>query len=330
LPHSLVPIDSTHAPAFACTCALPLHSWGTGVGDRGYFKVKYGVCGLMTHGDTYGMYFIPQRPVPLLVTAAPTSSSSDKPTTDARCFVYRGRRDDYMSKVADRAVVPIGTLLADNTGVVRALDKPLTGIRLRMCNPDPAAIGTVKQPTQQERPGGTGGSGKPALPSAGSGTQVGGGGSAGGGSSGGPDRGNSGGGIVDDGGSAGGSVKGIASVLPEAGPAMISTSPPSSSAAKVGVSSSSSPQGLAVADEPPAGEEEAAGLWRTCTHICLRLPLLERICDAAEPSCMFRSTRLLVPMHLSHQYIHGPHHLHPPQHHVLRSIAELQGSVERP
>lgn len=45
-----------------------------------------------------------------------------------------------MNKIADRTVVNIGQLLFDNLQVIRDLNKPLTGVRLRICNPDPASV----------------------------------------------------------------------------------------------------------------------------------------------------------------------------------------------
>lgn len=45
-----------------------------------------------------------------------------------------------MAQIADRAVVNLGQLLFDNINVIQDLNKPLNGVRLRICNPDPASV----------------------------------------------------------------------------------------------------------------------------------------------------------------------------------------------
>lgn len=52
----------------------------------------------------------------------------------------QARKEDSLAKIADRTVVSIGQLLTDNIQAIKSLDKPLTGLRLRICNPDPATI----------------------------------------------------------------------------------------------------------------------------------------------------------------------------------------------
>ncbi|KAF6256525.1 hypothetical protein COO60DRAFT_1657649 [Scenedesmus sp. NREL 46B-D3] len=110
------------------------NSWGQATGDRGYFRVQYCVCGVMALGDTFGVFYLPDT-LKTLEVAGTASLRQGK-----KCYIYRARREDSLAKIADRAVVSIGQLLADNIQVIRNLDKPLTGLRLRICDPDPATI----------------------------------------------------------------------------------------------------------------------------------------------------------------------------------------------
>jgi hypothetical protein len=69
--------------------------------------------------------------------------------------ISQARKEDSLAKIADRTVVSIGQLLSDNIQVIRSLDKPLSGLRLRICNPDPATISqggrTVGMPSTTPR-----------------------------------------------------------------------------------------------------------------------------------------------------------------------------------
>jgi len=84
---------------FSTTCTLTLsaaglyvcvlllcHSWGTGNGDKGFFKVRYGVCGMLAPGDTLGVSFIPAQPAVLNVTGPVPDPLS--PTRNRTCYKY--------------------------------------------------------------------------------------------------------------------------------------------------------------------------------------------------------------------------------------------------
>jgi hypothetical protein len=61
-------------------------SWGSATGDRGYFRVKYGVCGIMTPmalGDNYGVFYLPDNLKTLEVAGAAPSRQGK------HCYVYR-------------------------------------------------------------------------------------------------------------------------------------------------------------------------------------------------------------------------------------------------
>uniref|UniRef100_A0A383WI10 Peptidase C1A papain C-terminal domain-containing protein n=1 Tax=Tetradesmus obliquus TaxID=3088 RepID=A0A383WI10_TETOB len=118
------------------------NSWGAATGDRGFFRVKFGVCGMMAPGDTFGVFYLPDALKTLEVAGAAPSRQGKKcyMYRGKKCYMYRARKEDSLAKIADRTVVSIGQLLTDNIQAIKSLDKPLTGLRLRICNPDPATI----------------------------------------------------------------------------------------------------------------------------------------------------------------------------------------------
>lgn len=60
-----------------------------------------------------------------------------------RCATYiQAQPGDYLSKIADAAVIRVGQLLLDNNSTLRDLNKPLSGTQLLLCNPDPASVST--------------------------------------------------------------------------------------------------------------------------------------------------------------------------------------------
>lgn len=132
------------AAADGCGAALlpACRSWGTSNGAGGYFKVKFGMCGMLAPSDSFGVFFIPKRQRQLPVTAL----SSQDGSRGRSCYIYKARSDDFLGRIADSAVVNLGTLLQDNLQTVRNLDKPLTGLRLRLCNPDPASVSVAPAP----------------------------------------------------------------------------------------------------------------------------------------------------------------------------------------
>jgi hypothetical protein len=71
---------ATSTNPLAC---LPLCSWGPATGDKGFFRVKYGVCGMMTAGDTFGVFYLPDNLKTLEVAGTAPSRQGKK------CYVYR-------------------------------------------------------------------------------------------------------------------------------------------------------------------------------------------------------------------------------------------------
>lgn len=74
------------------TILLPTHfklcSWGTGNGDKGFFKVKFGVCGMLAPGDTLGVGFIPAQPVTLNVTGPVVTTLPANNNKTKSCYNY--------------------------------------------------------------------------------------------------------------------------------------------------------------------------------------------------------------------------------------------------
>ncbi|WIA20779.1 hypothetical protein OEZ85_005142 [Tetradesmus obliquus] len=77
------------------------NSWGAATGDRGFFRVKFGVCGMMAPGDTFGVFYLPDTLKTLEVAGAAPSRQGKK------CYMYRARKEDSLAKIADRTVVSI-------------------------------------------------------------------------------------------------------------------------------------------------------------------------------------------------------------------------------
>lgn len=125
----------------ACMLLLLCHSWGTGNGDKGFFKVRYGVCGMLASGDTIGVSFIPAQPVTLNVTGPVPDPLS--PTKSRTCYNYTvggsgacgGSQSPSDAKLRGRSKSPILTdAVCDRTTDGRG--KQL----MRLC-PTPLAIG---------------------------------------------------------------------------------------------------------------------------------------------------------------------------------------------
>lgn len=123
------------------------NSWGPDNGNKGFFKVKYGVCGMMTWGDTFGVYFVPDQQRQMTMSSVAPASANAK---SAKCYIYEAQKGDTLNKIADRAVVNLGQLLYDNVRVIRDLNKPLTGVRLRICNPDPVSVRLPGRPAPKD------------------------------------------------------------------------------------------------------------------------------------------------------------------------------------
>jgi len=49
---------------------------------------------------------------------------------------------DFLSKVADAAVIKVGQLLLDNNSTLKDLDQALSGSTLLLCDPDPSSVST--------------------------------------------------------------------------------------------------------------------------------------------------------------------------------------------
>ncbi|KAI8468503.1 MAG: hypothetical protein J3K34DRAFT_459838 [Monoraphidium minutum] len=62
------------------------NSWGADLGDRGDFKVAYGMCNVLTAGDTYGVFWLPEADGEAVVPK-PVTRPSNKPG----CVLYKAR-----------------------------------------------------------------------------------------------------------------------------------------------------------------------------------------------------------------------------------------------
>lgn len=103
-------------------------TWGSGFADNGYFKIAYEKCEVASPANTYGVRFALKLPVVLatpLLFAQPSSPS---------CYNYKGRRGDYISKVAGLCGVSIQSIMLDNINQIKSLDMELEGVSLRLCS----------------------------------------------------------------------------------------------------------------------------------------------------------------------------------------------------
>lgn len=62
-------------------------------------------------------------------------------------LLLQAQPGDFISKVADAAVIRVGQLLLDNNSTLKDLDKPLEGTQLLLCDPDPTSVTTGSKPT---------------------------------------------------------------------------------------------------------------------------------------------------------------------------------------
>jgi hypothetical protein len=61
-------------------------------------------------------------------------------------LMLQAQPGDFISKVADTAVIKVGKLLLDNNSTLTDLDKPLEGTQLLLCDPDPTSVTTASKP----------------------------------------------------------------------------------------------------------------------------------------------------------------------------------------
>jgi len=142
---------------------LAKNSWGSDWADGGYFRVAFNVCSILSGnlGEAYGITFetktkvdAAQLPVTCCTTARDSSDSGAK-----KCYWYTARMGDYVSGIALRARIPVEDFLYDNVDIIRDLDKPLEGLKLRVCNPSPgyitvgSTLGRTGEPLGLQPPG---------------------------------------------------------------------------------------------------------------------------------------------------------------------------------
>lgn len=117
---------------------LVCFSWGTGNGDKGFFKVRYGVCGMLAPGDTLGVSFIPAQPVGLRVTGPvpdPVVHADNKSRTCYNYTVRTGNRSAVMHTPRSVLAIRTGCMYLSILGCVVA-GKPcwLTALSRCCCN----------------------------------------------------------------------------------------------------------------------------------------------------------------------------------------------------
>jgi len=103
------------------------NSWGQGFADGGYFKIKYGVCGLGSPKEMYGVTWIPSGGIKI-----PYDVSKD--AQNPGCYIYRARSGDSISSLADIWGVDAFELLYNNSANIDDVSKPLDGIVLSVCD----------------------------------------------------------------------------------------------------------------------------------------------------------------------------------------------------
>jgi hypothetical protein len=140
------------------------NSWGQGFADGGYFKIKYGVCGLGSPQEMWGITWVPNGGVRIPVDVS-------KDAQNPGCYIYRARAGDSISYLADIWGVDAFELLYNNSANIEDVSKPLEGTVLGVCditnnNVDLKTPSWVSQdtvtpeyrPTGEKRPGGKTGS----------------------------------------------------------------------------------------------------------------------------------------------------------------------------
>jgi hypothetical protein len=103
------------------------NSWGQGFADAGYFKIKYGVCGMASPREMWGISWIPNGGVKI-----PYDVSQD--AQNPGCYIYRARGGDSISSLADVWGVDAFELLYNNSANIDDVSKPLAGTVLSVCD----------------------------------------------------------------------------------------------------------------------------------------------------------------------------------------------------
>eukprot|EP00775_Hariotina_reticulata_P009526 gene9526-9690_t len=132
------------------------NSWGPEFADKGYFRIKYGVCGVAGPDDTYGLVFEPNQRPKFKFTLSPD------PDGNPGCYVYRAREGDSLGMLAEVWGVPVDELVANNSATVQDLDQPLLGKFLTVCGallPIGGNGGVIGLGSQQRGSSGGGGGG---------------------------------------------------------------------------------------------------------------------------------------------------------------------------
>jgi hypothetical protein len=94
--------------------------------DKGYFRIKYGACGIVTVGEIYGLVWTPnqRRQIPVSLTPDPDQKG---------CYVYRAKPGDSIGMLADTWGVAPVDLLYNNSQAISDLEKPIAGQLLSVC-----------------------------------------------------------------------------------------------------------------------------------------------------------------------------------------------------
>lgn len=109
------------------------NSWGPTFADNGFFRVKFGACGIAMPGETYGLLYYPSAPRPV----PPLSPIPSQPG----CFSFKAGAASYASQIADNYGIPVGELLASNPQLtmigptLRASAFLKPGQAVTVCNP---------------------------------------------------------------------------------------------------------------------------------------------------------------------------------------------------
>jgi hypothetical protein len=109
------------------------NSWGPGFGDGGFFRISYGVSGVASFSDTYGLTWQPVTPPAQPRQLTPVAGKPD-------CYTYVGQPWDFVSRVANTFQVPIARVLLNNSGVIKDPRQGLGGVRLVLCGVPPDLV----------------------------------------------------------------------------------------------------------------------------------------------------------------------------------------------
>jgi hypothetical protein len=108
---------------------LCLNSWGPNFADNGLFRVAFGAANIAQPPDVYGITWTPTFAEDGQLEPGKLPPLPGRPG----CVAYTAKPNDFLSRVALLAGLPLPKLLLDNAKVIADLDTPIAGKTLALC-----------------------------------------------------------------------------------------------------------------------------------------------------------------------------------------------------